>query len=173
MSFGGITQQIDEFGTAVETISRCRGIRIVSVFISRVQAFGFVRGMSAACSYRSKFFQSGYFQPPAFVVREMEMKCVKFIRCSDVYQLFQILCRGEVPDDVEHLSAVQEVGIVADRDCLQSQCLSLSFQHCQQGLCSVEDAMRCLPFHDSLSVVDVQFVILVVWYFLVFGKIFQ
>ena len=121
--------------------------------------------------HRGELFETGNLEPPGFVVAEVEVEGVDFVRGQQVNQPEEVGLAGEVAGDVEHHAAVEQVGVVVDGYVVEPGRDVLPLQQREQGLRAVEDGVRRSPADGDVVVADIEPVVLVVAGLGVFGEV--
>ena len=120
VEFRGVTEQVDElFACEVSVAAGCWVVGKRAGAVCRVEHVFFIERVSAACAVFGQFRKSRYFQPPRFVVVEVEMEFVELVVRHLVENLLDGFLCLEIACDIEHESAVGEIGLVLYSDALQ------------------------------------------------------
>ena len=142
MTLGGILQKLDKVLSGVVSVGRGGGVvGIPASVVVGVEALALVAGESPARTYRGELFETGNLETPGFVVAEVEVENVDFVRGQQVEQFEEVGLAGEVAGYIEHHAAVGQVGIVVDGHIVESGRNLLAFQQRKQRLSAVEDSV--------------------------------
>ena len=120
-----------------------------------------VERKSLARCHFGEFGHAGNLEAPRFIVVEVKLESIDFIRCEPVYQVEQLLIGCEVARHIEHHAAIGKIGIIAHLG-LGDGAIGASLNHCGKGFDAIEHSFAALTHDGYLFLAHFQLIILAV-----------